>query len=254
MLARVGVYLYGLATVAAGLLDLAWGEFEGAHQPIQALGDHIPGRSFLAYLTAAGMIGAGLAVLWRRTARIGALVSGLIYFVFGLFWLPRFYSAPQVMGFHLTVFIGLLGGLLMQWVVAAGGLLLYGSSTPSDVSWQRTVTLVARWAFGLGSIFFGLRHLTQVEPVARMIPDWLPFGGSFWAILTGVAFVAAGVAILSEILNVWASRLLAAMVLLFEVALVPIVWAHPDHHIAWGSNAYNLAAAGAITLFAASKQ
>jgi hypothetical protein len=39
--ARVGVYLYGPATPATGVLDLIWGVFEGAHQPIQALGDHI---------------------------------------------------------------------------------------------------------------------------------------------------------------------------------------------------------------------
>ena len=36
--ARGGVYLFALATIAAGVLDLIWGEFEAAHQPIRGLG------------------------------------------------------------------------------------------------------------------------------------------------------------------------------------------------------------------------
>jgi hypothetical protein len=251
--ARVGVYLYGLATLAAGVLDLIWGEFEGAHQPIQALGDHIPGRLILAYLTAVCMILAGVGVLWRRTARSGALTAALIYLMFGLFWLPRFYTAPAVLGFRLPVFIGLLVGMFMQLIVAAGGIIVYASFAPSDSSWQRQTATVARWVFGLGSVLFGLGHLTAIDPPAHMVAHWMPLGGVFWAVLSGIAFVAAGLAILSEVLNLWATRLLALMVLIFEgPVLIPLVIAHPHQHIAWGGNAYNLAAAGAIAIFAAS--
>ena len=252
--ARIGVCLYGLATLAAGVLDLIWGEFEGAHQPIQALGEHIPGQLILAYLTAVCMISAGAALLWRRTARVGALASALIYLMFGLFWLPRFHTSPQVLGFRLTVFVGVLVGLFMQLIVAAGGIIVYASSfAPSASSRQRQSATVARWIFGLGSVLFGLGHLTATETPAHMIPHWMPFGGVFWAILSGIAFVAAGLAILSEVLNVWAARLLAVMVLIFEgPVLIPLVIAHPHQHMAWGGNAYNLAAAGAIAIFAAS--
>src|SRR5262245_19406387 len=108
---RVGVYLYGLATMAAGILDLIWGDFEVAHQPIGALGDHIPGRMIFAYITAGWLILAGAAILWRRSARAGALATAIIYLVFAMFWLPRFYTAPHVLGFRLTLFIGLLAGI-----------------------------------------------------------------------------------------------------------------------------------------------
>src|SRR6516225_8014204 len=67
---RFGVYLYGLATVAAGILDLVWGDFDPSHQPIQAFGDHIPGRTIFAYITAFWMIAGGVAILWRRSARL----------------------------------------------------------------------------------------------------------------------------------------------------------------------------------------
>lgn len=38
----LAVYLFGGASIVAGILDLVWGEFEAAHQPIAALGDYVP--------------------------------------------------------------------------------------------------------------------------------------------------------------------------------------------------------------------
>jgi hypothetical protein len=33
---KLGVYVFGIASIASGVLDLVWGEFEPAHQPLQA--------------------------------------------------------------------------------------------------------------------------------------------------------------------------------------------------------------------------
>jgi uncharacterized membrane protein len=241
----------GLATVAAGLFDLIWGDFEAAHQPIGALGDQIPGRTILAYVTAVWMICSGAAILYRRTARVGSLSTAIIYSIFGLFWLPRFYTGPQALGFHLTVFIGVLNGLFTQLIVLGGVLIVYASLTPPTSSWRERAPVIARWAFGLGSLLFGLGHVTGVSSVARMMPSWMPLDPAFWVVLTGIAFVCAGLAILTRILDVLAARLLALMFLMFELALVSSVIAYPRMHIPWGSNAYNLAAAGATLIFAA---
>ena len=51
-------------------MDLVWGEVEAAHQPIQAFGDHIPGREIFAYLAAVWLVAGGAAILCRRTARV----------------------------------------------------------------------------------------------------------------------------------------------------------------------------------------
>ena len=76
-----------------------------------------------------------------------------------------------------------------------------------------------------------------------MVPKWMPWGGGFWTILTGIAFVLAGIAMLSGILDVLAARLLALMLLVFSVlVLAPGPLASPHNHVVWGSNAYNLAA------------
>lgn len=250
---RAGVFVYAAGSIAAGILDLVWRDFEAAHQPIQALGDHIPGRAILACLVAIGLIAGGAAILWRRTARTGAVMLGGIYLIFALFWLPRFYMAPHVFGFHSAVFIGLLVGVGQQLILVAAAAIVYTSLTERGADPAYDESFVLRCTFGLSSVDFGLAHMTGVQAVSSMVPKWMPLGGEFWAILTGSAFVLAGIAILSGLLDILAARLLALMLLIFSaLVLAPGAFAHLHNHVAWGSNAYNLAAVGAFLIFAES--
>lgn len=256
---RIGVYVFGIASVAAGIFDLIWGEFESAHQPIQSLGVHIPGVKILAYIAAVWLIAAGAAVKWHRTRRFGAMALALIYAIFGAFSLPRFYTAPHPPGYRVSTFVGVLDEIAQQLILAVAAIVVYalsphsslshGSSSRSSISPR--AALIARWTFGLCSIDFGLAHLTIVRHVAPMVPKWMPFGGTFWAVFTGIAFVLAGLAIVSGILDVLGARLLALMLLIFSALLLgPLIFAYPHNHIAWGANAYNLAAVGAAWIFA----
>ncbi|SRR6266851_28288 len=247
---RVGVYVCGMATVAAGIFDLVWGDFDASHQPIQAFGDHIPGVKIFAYITAVWMITGGAAILWRRTAKAGAAALAVIYFIFAVFWLPRFYWAPHILGVRIPVYIGVLGGVGTQLIVVVAGVLVYASLATHSSLWPRTM-VIARWIFGLCSVDFGLVHLTDVKDNAIYVPKWMPLGGEFWTILTGICFVLAGLAILSGILDVLAARLLGLMLLIFSVVrLVPMIFALPHRHDVWGGNAYNLAAVGAAWIVA----
>ncbi len=242
--------MFGIASVAAGILDLVWGEFEAAHQPIQAFGDHIPGVKILAYVAAIWLIAGGAAILSRRTARFGAAALAIIYGIFGAFSFPRLYTAPHFLGYRSTVYIGLLAGIGQQAILVVAAAIVY-ASLDLRASISPRAARIARWMFGLCSVDFGLAHLTGVQAVAPMVPNWMPWGGAFWTVLTGIAFVLAGLAILSGILDVLASRLLALMLLVFSLSvLVPMIFAHPHDHTAWGGNAYNLAAVGAAWIFA----
>src|ERR1700730_9413109 len=124
---KVGVAVYGIGSAAAGIMDFIWGDFDASHQPIQAFGDHIPGREILAYITAVWMIAGGVAILWRRSARAGGAALAIIYFVLTVFWLPRLYTAPHVLGFRIPVYIGVLAGVGMELIVFAAGALVYSS-------------------------------------------------------------------------------------------------------------------------------
>ena len=133
---RVGVWFYGLATVATGILDIVWGAFEASHQPIQSLGQHIPGEHVLAYLAGAWLVAAGMAILWRRTARMGIAGSAMIYLIFALFWLPRFHAMTQKFGFRIGVIIFVLGGIAAQVLLAAPAAIIYPATASPDTPWR----------------------------------------------------------------------------------------------------------------------
>ena len=249
-LSKLGIYVYGLSSAAVGVMDLIWGGFDPAHQPIQAFGDHIPGSQILAYITAIWMIVGGAAILWRRSARAGGAALAVIYFVFAIFWLPRFFTAPHYLGFRIPVLVGVSAGFGIELIAFAGGALIYASLATRSSSWPRTI-LITRWIFGLCSIIFGVNHLDAVADNLGYVPKWMPFGGAFWTILTGICFVLAGLAVLSGIQDFLAARLLALLFFAFNVfALPPFIFAHPKEHAAWGGNAINLAFVGASWIFA----
>ena len=61
----------------------------------------------------------------------------------------------------------------------------------------------------------------------------------------------AGLAILSGILDVLATRLIALLLSVFSaLVLAPMIFAFLRDHVAWGGNAYNLAAVGAAWIVA----
>ena len=247
---RVGVWLYGLATVATGVLDVVWREFEASHQPIKALSPHIPGEQVLACIAGIWLVAAGIAILWRPTARIGAAGSAMIYLIFALFWVPRFYAMTHVLGFRIGVIVFCLGGVAAQLLLAAPASIVYGATATPDSEWRERAVIAARWMLGLPPIAFGLGHLINLHAYVRFVPHWVPFG-VFWVVLAGVAFLLAGSAIISGIRDVLAARLLALMLLLFEFMVeIPPVFAHPRSQQAWGGAVYNLTAIGACWIFA----
>jgi uncharacterized membrane protein len=250
VLSKFSIDVYGLSSATVGVMDFIWGDFDSAHQPIQAFGDHIPGREILAYITAVWMIAGGLAILWRRSARAGGAALAIIYFVFAIFWLPRFYTAPHYLGFRIPVFIGVAAGFGIELIAFAGGALICASLATRSSSWPRMI-LIARSIFGLCAINFGVNHLDAVADNLGYVPKWMPLGQAFWVIFTGICFVLAGLAILSRIQDVLAARLLALMFLAFNVFSLPqFIFADPREHAAWGGNAINLAFVGASLIFA----
>ncbi len=247
---RVGVWFYALATALTGILDIVWGEFEASHQPIKSLGQNVPGQQILAYIAGICLAAAGLAILWRRTARIGAAGSAMIYVIFALLWLPRFYTVPHALGFRIDILIFVLGGVAQQLLLAAPAAIIYVANAPPDPVRKERAAVAARWTLGLSPIVFGLGHLINVHAVARFVPHWVPFP-NFWTVLTGLAFLFAGIAIVTGVRDLLAARLLVLMLLLFDgIVEIPPVFIHPHSQVAWGGAVYNLTAIGGYWIFA----
>jgi uncharacterized membrane protein YphA (DoxX/SURF4 family) len=249
---RIGVYVFGIASVASGVLNLIWGEFEPDHQPLQAWGDWIASTKVLAWIGAVWLIAGGLAVLWKKTALAGAIALTVLYAIFTMFPLPRFVIAPHYLGYSLKTYLGVTGSVAEQLVLFLAAAILWGICTERG-SLSPRLASIARWAFGLCVIFFGLGQIMEpgYQMTVQMVPKWMPFGGPFWAILTGICFVLAGLAIALDVVGSPGARWLGIMLLVFSaLVLVELPFADPHDHVAWGANAYNLSVVGAAWIAA----
>ena len=252
---KVGLWFYGLGTVLTGILNIAWGAFDPSHQPIQALGKNFPGQHILAYVLGVWLVAAGLAILLRRSARMGAAASAIASLIFATFWLVRYYAGIHALGWRIDVLLGVTFGLAQQLMLVAPAAILFYASTASttaspDFLLQKRAAIAARWMLGLPPVIFGLFHLIGLRVFATIVPHWMSFG-YFWAALTGIAFFLAGCAICSGIMDVLAARLLALMLLLFEGFVeIPPIFIRLHNEGTWGAAVYNVTAIGACWIFA----
>jgi len=247
---QVGVWFYGLGTILTGILNIAWGSFDASHQPIEALGKNLPGQQIMAYVVSVWLVAAGLAMLWRRSAKFGAAASAIVYLVISALWVARYYTGIHALGWRIDVLLGISFGLAQQLMLVAPAAMVYASTASSGFLSQRRAAIAARWMLGLPPILFGLFHLVGIRVFATIVPHWMGFG-YFWAGLTGIAFILAGIAICSGVKDVLAARLLALMLLLFEgLVEIPPVFIRLRNQPTWGAAVYNVTAIGACLIFA----
>jgi uncharacterized membrane protein len=233
-----GIVLLGAGSAGAGVLDLIYGAFEAAHQPIQAISDHIPHVRVLAYLAGIWLIAGGIAIQLPQTRRAGAIALAIIYACFAAFWIPRLWTVPRLYGHSWRLYVGLVTGPCVDLVPIVGALIVLGKTN-------------VRYVMAFATIMFGLEHLASPADVATLIPSWMPLSGELWAVVTGMCFVAAGIAFAIGKLDVLAARLLAAMFTVFTLlSLIPLLIAAPREQTSWGGNFVNLAVIGATWLFA----
>jgi uncharacterized membrane protein YphA (DoxX/SURF4 family) len=128
--------------------------------------------------------------------------------------------------------------------MAMGGLSVFAAQSETD--WSGRVAQGAQLIFGLCLLTFGTAHVVYVNETAGMVPAWLPPDQHTWALVTGGAHVAAGLALLSGIFALPAARLLTAMFVGFGLLVwAPMLASDFRDHINWAGNAINLALVGA---------
>jgi uncharacterized membrane protein YphA (DoxX/SURF4 family) len=238
----LGIRIYGLGAIATGLVGFAWGDFALQWEPVAA---SFPGRTALAYIFSTLLVVAGAAVNWRRSsAALGAAaLVGLYAVVVVLMHGAQIVQQPAA--------FGAWDGAAEQLALLAGGLASYaylaGASVGLGESPRHAVmSRVALISMGICLLMFGLAHFLYLDFTASMVPAWLPGGQKSWAILTGAAHLAAGIALLSGIKARLAAFLLTAMFAAFGLLVhLPSLIAAPHSHLSWVMNAINFALTGA---------
>jgi uncharacterized membrane protein YphA (DoxX/SURF4 family) len=234
MKVSLGRQVYGLAAILFGLITLVWHDFN-TWQQIQVLGD-VPHREILVYLAAAVEILGGLAVQWRRTARVGAVALGCLYLVFALMWLPRIAAEPMV--------YDRWGNFFEQFSLVSGAIVAYGLLRLPGSERDARIARIGYLCFAICVISFTLEQLFYLSGTASFVPKWIPPGQMFWAITTTVAFALAAIALLSGWMALLASQLTTAMIVGFGLFVWLPALADPRKIINWAGNAQNLAIAG----------
>jgi hypothetical protein len=237
----LGWRAYGLAMMGLGAVCVAWGDFE----PGQAVPKSFPDRVLLAYAVAAFIAAAGAAIEWRRTA---AWAAAALAVYFGL--IDVVVMNGRVMLAHPGEYVA-YSGTAEQLAIAAGGLIVYAGCARIDSALAARLTRLGQVAFGLCALLFGGAHFVYLNFTAPLVPKWLPPSQLFWAHATGIAHIAAGVAILTGVRARLAAILLTVMYASFTPLVhIPAILANPSSFTTWTENAINLALAGAAWVVA----
>jgi uncharacterized membrane protein YphA (DoxX/SURF4 family) len=231
----LGWRVYGLGVIALALVSLAVGNFD----PGQPVPKDFPGRTALAYAASGFMLAAGAAVEWRRTVAWGA---------------------AALTAYYAVIVVGLMGGRSMlrhyaeflaysntagQLAIAAGGLIVFAASARIDAALAARLTRLGQLVFGVCALLFGGAHFFYMNLTAPLVPKWLPPSQEFWGYATGVAHIAAGLAILSGVKARLAAILLTVMFASFTPMVhLPMLLADPFNVGVWAENAANLAFTG----------
>ena len=223
------VFAIGLAAIAAQ--NFIASDFVTELQPVPA---SIAGRTLLAYLNGALLLAATASVLFNFRVRLAAMFTTLLLAVWIVFLhVPRVIAHPNAGNAWTPA--------LEIFAMAFAALMLTVLSAQDDAR-QRTLGTIGLLCFAATLPAFGALHFIYWEYVASVIPAWIP-GHTFWAYFTGVAHVAAGVAIIVGVVSpalrrvaVLAAGLWALMTGLWVVLLhVPRALAHMETRPEWTS-------------------
>ena len=239
---RTAGLVFAATMVALGVAGLLQHDFAAIWQPVPK---RWPGREALVWLSGLVALVCGLGLVWPRTA---APAAGVLTVVL-LAWL---------LVFKVRVAVG-MPAVAAAWescgetaVVAAGAWTLFAEAA---AGWRRVGFLAgdgglrtAQVLYAIAMLAFGAAHIAYIKETASLVPGWLPAHGA-WVWVTGIAYIAAGLAILAGAWARLAAALSAAQMGVFTLLVwTPAVAAPGAGADAWSEAviSWTLTAAGGV--------
>jgi uncharacterized membrane protein len=238
---------FALTMLGLGVLGFIYGDFAMVWQRMPF--EHLPAQRQIAYACAAIELVAGIALLFRSTARFSA---GLLTLYLALWLLvlklPAVIAMPRMEANWL--------GFGEIAVIFAGAWALYATLADSGRRPARGIVSGKSGVRGASVVFalalpmIGLSHFFYSEQTLALVPAWLPFRLA-WVYLTGAGSIVAAFAILFGILPRLAAMLEAIMLSIITLLVWgPGVIATPTDRTQWTALIISFAIAGGAWLVA----
>ena len=199
--------LMALAALGLGLVTLAWGDFALQWQPVPKT---LALKTELAWASGAFLLLVGAGLLIRRTAPVAALLLGAYWFFWSVLKLPVALTHIDNVGAWL--------GFCESFTIAIGGWALFATRGAGAASRGGSLA-IARLLLGACLVEFGLSHFAYLKITAGLMPEWMPLKTQL-AMLTGAGHIAAGLALIANLVPRLAATAEATMMLAITL-LVP---------------------------------
>lgn len=200
-----GRIVYAIGIAAFGILNFVYADPVFGLIPLPAW---LVGHAAVAYITGAIFIAAAIGIAANFHVRFAALTLATVWLAILIaLHLPTLLTDLHNGGEWTCAFESL--------VVCSGAVLLAalcpkGPSDRIDEHLLARAGNIARYCFGVSLPVFGILHFVYIDYVASVIPGWIP-GHVFWGYFTGCAHIAAGLAIIANVIPRIATILLGSM-------------------------------------------
>jgi hypothetical protein len=241
-----GKYLFAVAILAFGIIQLVTGNFMKGLLPVSA---SLPGRIFWVYFISVAFIALAIRIIINWSANGTSFILGLLLLL--LFIYP-----------HIPL---LLSNIYNpnEWTCAfeflaicSGAFILAGTiddrveseSPPGD--FIKRAAMIARYTFTISVVVFCVLQFKYVHYIATLIPPWIPFH-LFWAYLVSFGFLGTSLSLLLNKKVRLATSLFGLMFLTWVLILhTPLVIANLHTEPEWTSLFVALAMSGIAFMIA----